>query len=58
MSWFIAVFTDVIDALSQWLVEAPIAVQMLVLTLTAVPALVAVAWVLMWGIDRLHLPWD
>ncbi|KXI17550.1 hypothetical protein HMPREF3227_01438 [Corynebacterium sp. CMW7794] len=43
---------EVLDAFSQWMVEAPIAVQMLILTVAVVPAFVAVAWVLMFCIDR------
>lgn len=39
------------DAASQWMVEAPIAVQMLVLVCTVVPVAVCVAWALMFVID-------
>ncbi len=42
---------DFSDAASQWLVGAPIAVQMLVLVLVGLPVLAAVAWGLMWVID-------
>ncbi|WP_293770488.1 hypothetical protein [uncultured Corynebacterium sp.] len=50
MTWF----TRLIDAASQWMVGAPIAVQMLVLAVTAVPALIVAAWVLMWIIDHIR----
>ncbi len=42
----------VFDALSQWLVGAPIVVQMLVVLVTAAPTLVIVAWIVMWVIDH------
>ena len=41
MTWF-----------DEWLVGAPIAVQMALLLVTAVPAAAAAAWALMWLIDR------
>ncbi|WP_157105753.1 hypothetical protein [Corynebacterium phocae] len=43
MEWF--------DSFAQWMVNAPIAVQMLILVATAVPAMVVLAWVLMWAVD-------
>ena len=37
----------------EWLVQAPIWVQMALLALTALPAATVLGWLLMWGIDRL-----
>lgn len=44
------------DGLAQWLVGAPMAVQMVVLVVVAVPVAVAAAWALMWAIDRVARP--
>ncbi|WP_306507438.1 hypothetical protein [Corynebacterium sp.] len=37
----------------EWLVQAPMWVQMALLAVTALPAATALGWLLMWGIDRL-----
>ncbi|WP_296132877.1 hypothetical protein [uncultured Corynebacterium sp.] len=37
----------------EWLVQAPIWVQMALLAVTALPAATVLGWLLMWGIDRL-----
>lgn len=47
MQWF----QEFIDAFTQWLVSAPIAVQMLILIITVVPTMVVVAWFMMYVID-------
>ncbi|QPK80447.1 hypothetical protein G7Y31_08695 [Corynebacterium lizhenjunii] len=36
----------------EWLVQAPAVVQMAVVLLTLVPVLIALAWVLMWAVDK------
>lgn len=37
----------------EWLVQAPIWVQMALLAVTALPAATVLGWLLMWVIDRL-----
>lgn len=38
----------------EWLVQAPVWAQMVVLAVTAVPAATVMGWVLMWVIDRVN----
>ena len=38
----------------EWLVQAPVWVQMAVLAVTAVPAATVMGWLLMWAIDRVY----
>ncbi len=38
----------------EWLVQAPVWVQMAVLAVTAVPVATVMGWLLMWAIDRVY----
>ena len=47
MEWL----TEVSSAFSQFLVQAPVWIQMVIVVAIAVPLMVVVAWCLMWVVD-------
>ena len=48
MEWL----TDVSSAFSQFLVQAPVWVQMIIVVIIVVPIMIGLAWCLMWAVDR------
>ncbi|WP_237792470.1 hypothetical protein [Corynebacterium accolens] len=48
MDWL----TDVSSAFSQFLVQAPVWVQMIIVVIIVVPIMIGLAWCLMWAVDR------
>lgn len=48
MKWL----TDVGSASSQFLVQAPVWVQMIAMVIIVVPIMIGLAWCLMWAVDR------
>ncbi|MCT1409418.1 MULTISPECIES: hypothetical protein [Corynebacterium] len=40
------------SAFSQFLVQAPVWVQMIIVVIVVVPIMIGLAWCLMWAVDR------